>query len=41
MEANPDYLNVVIFSGGVTLTIPDIERSGTTSSNTPPWRSAS
>ncbi|HBF38074.1 MAG TPA: phage tail protein [Firmicutes bacterium] len=41
MEANPDYLNVVIFSGGVSLTIPDIESSGTTSSNTPPWRSAS
>ncbi|HBF38011.1 MAG TPA: phage tail protein [Firmicutes bacterium] len=41
MEANPGYLDVVIFSGGVTLVIPDIERSGTTSSNTPPWRSAS
>lgn len=41
MEANPGYLDVVIFSGGVSLTIPDIDNSETTSSSTPPWRSAS
>jgi phage tail protein X len=37
MAANPQYLNVVIFSGNITLVIPDIT---TTASkiNLPPWR---
>ena len=39
MEANPGYLDVVIFSGGVSLTIPDIDISDTTIGNLPPWRS--
>jgi phage tail protein X len=39
MEANPGYLDVVIFSGGTALTIPDIDKSNTTTGNMPPWRS--
>lgn len=41
MEANPGNLDVVIFSGGVSLVIPDIDRLDTTSVSTPPWRSKS
>ena len=41
MEANPGYLDVVIFSGGVGLTIPDIDKSNPATSNLPPWRSQS
>lgn len=41
MEANPGYLDVVIFSGGVSLVIPDIDSSDTTSASTPPWRTES
>jgi phage tail protein X len=41
MEANPENLDVVIFSGGVSLTIPDIDSTDTTSSSTPPWRTDS
>jgi phage tail protein X len=36
MAANPDYLAVIIFSGGITLTIPDIDDSDTASTD-PPW----
>lgn len=39
MEANPGYIAVIIFSGGIILTIPEIDDAGTTASNTPPWRS--
>lgn len=39
MEANPGYLDVVIFSGGIALTIPDIRNSNTVTGKAPPWRS--
>ncbi len=39
MEANPGYLDVVIFSGGGSLTIPDINSSNSIPGNLPPWRS--
>jgi phage tail protein X len=35
MAANPDYLAVVIFSGGITLTIPGIDND--TTDTDPPW----
>jgi phage tail protein X len=41
MEANPSYLDVVIFAGGVGLTIPDIAGPATTAASAPPWRSGS
>lgn len=39
MEANPKYLDVVIFSGNITLNIPEIETPDNTATNLPPWRS--
>jgi phage tail protein X len=41
MEANPEYLDVVIFSGGIDITIPDIRNSNTAAGKAPPWRSKS
>jgi phage tail protein X len=41
MEANPDYLEVVIFSGGIDLTIPDISNANNISGSMPPWRKES
>jgi phage tail protein X len=37
MEANPQYLKVVIFSGNITLVIPDITKA-VSKVNLPPWR---
>ncbi len=37
MEANPGYLDVVIFTGGLSLVIPEVKRMDT-AGNTPPWR---
>ena len=37
MEANPDYLEVIIFSGGIKLNIPEITEE-TPISDHPPWR---
>lgn len=37
MEANPAYMETVIFPAGVTLTIPDIDTTSSTSS-LPPWK---
>lgn len=36
MAANPDYMAIVIFSPGVTLTVPDA--SAATTTNLPPWK---
>ena len=36
MAANPDYLAVVIFSGGITLTVPGIDDDDTADTD-PPW----
>lgn len=41
MEANPGFLDVVIFSGGIDITIPDISNSNTATGSAPPWRSRS
>lgn len=40
MEANPGYLDVVIFPGGISLTIPEVNSSNIVYSM-PPWRSES
>ena len=37
MEANPDHLEVIIFSGGIMLNVPEITEE--TSTDQPPWRS--
>lgn len=37
MEANTDYLDVVIFSAGITLNVPEIEQTST-SEYLPPWK---
>lgn len=36
MEANPKYIETVVFSAGTVLTIPDIETP--IPKNTPPWK---
>ena len=36
MRANPKYLNIVFFSGGISLICPDISQDE--SSILPPWR---
>jgi phage tail protein X len=38
MESNPNYLDIVIFSGGIIINIPDVTESATTTTNLPPWR---
>lgn len=41
MEANKNYLDVVIFSSGIKLNIPEISEENSTDSagdNLPPWR---
>lgn len=40
MEANPQYMDIVIFSANVVLNIPEIETPDTTAMNQPPWRSS-
>lgn len=37
MEANPQHLSTVIFSGNITLVIPDIT-TAVSKTNLPPWR---
>lgn len=37
IEANPDYADVVVFSGGINLTIPVIEEPELTETKAP-WR---
>lgn len=39
-EANPDYVDVLIFAGGVALNVPEIEEPVTIAADLPPWRSA-
>jgi phage tail protein X len=39
MQANPQYLSIVIFSNGIILNVPDITQSSTSTANLPPWRS--
>lgn len=36
MKANPEYLNVMVFSAGMEIVCPDIEIK--VSSNLPPWK---
>jgi Phage Tail Protein X. len=38
MEANPRYLDIVIFSSGIKLMIPDVVIADNTADNLPPWR---
>lgn len=38
VETNIKYVETVIFSAGVILTIPDITTTETTASNLPPWK---
>ncbi len=39
MEANPNHIDKVVFSGGITIKIPEIAPSqGSTIENIPPWR---
>lgn len=38
MESNPDHLDTVIFSGGITLNVPEITEP-VAADNQPPWRS--
>lgn len=40
MEANPDYREVVLFGGGETLSVPDMDLTET-SENLPAWKTAS
>lgn len=37
IEANPDYINVVVFSAGIVLKVPEISISED-SSLLPPWK---
>ena len=37
IQANPDYVQTVIFPAGVTLTVPDYEADESTT-DAPPWR---
>ncbi len=37
IESNLKYRNIVVFSAGVTLTIPDVKTT-TTASGLPPWK---
>lgn len=38
MEANPNHLEIVVFSGGIVLDVPEITEEITTGDQ-PPWRS--
>jgi phage tail protein X len=38
MQANAEYLDILQFNSGVTLTVPDIETDETELENLPPWR---
>lgn len=38
MEANPEQLEMVIFSGGVTLNLPEIDNQEASLADVPPWR---
>lgn len=38
METNPGYLEIVIFSGGVPLQLPEIDLAAGTAVALPPWR---
>lgn len=37
MQANPDYMDRVVFEGGIELKIPEIEKPETTKTKAP-WR---
>ena len=37
IDANPNYASVLMFSGGIVLSIPEIE-SGSQSESLPPWK---
>ena len=41
MEANPEYLDIVIFSAGIELVIPDVNNSDTLTESSPPWEDES
>ena len=36
LEANPDYIETVIFKGGIELNLPDVKEE--ISSSLPPWK---
>jgi len=36
MQANPDYLDIVVFSAGVQLAVPEIATPS--AANLPPWK---
>lgn len=36
MDANPNYVDTVIFSAGIVLTVPELTSSET--ANLPPWK---
>lgn len=38
LEANPAYLDMVIFPAGVVLNIPELLTAYVDAANTPPWR---
>lgn len=38
LEANPRYIDMVIFPSGISLLIPELPSSYAEDANTPPWR---
>lgn len=38
IEANPDYINIVIFGAGIVLTVPEISTAQQISALAPPWK---
>lgn len=38
MQANPDYVGVVVFNAGVTLNIPEVTPVQRSAASLPPWR---
>jgi hypothetical protein len=38
IRANPQYKNIIVFSGGEILTIPNDETTEINDGNLPPWR---
>ena len=40
IQENPEYADVIVFDGGVTLRIPVIDEDAETPDTAPPWRSS-
>ena len=38
IKANPQHADIVVFSSGIALIVPNVELSITSESNLPPWR---